>query len=346
MATIGGFGPFSHLRAESNQFILHFKKGRLVRQGAGLAYWFLELSAAIAEVPAEDIDTTFLLRERTSDLQEVAVQCTLTYRVEDPERAARRVNFSIDLEKGAWKEQPLDRLAGLWAQRAQQPVRAFLASVPLVDAVRSGAEALQVALDGALRRDPDLEHMGLALVGIQVKQVAPSADLEKALQTPTRESLQQKADEAVFSRRALAVEKERAIKENELASQIELARRQEDLIRRQGQNRMLEVENQASAEKAAVEAQLEREELLARANARDAIARAEGQAQATRLAAEATSDGEARRVEVWERASQKVLLGLALQQLAGRIDHIQHLNLTPDLLGSVLQRFVQDQADA
>ena len=49
---------------------------------------------------------------------------------------------------------------------------------------------------------------------------------------------------------------------------------------------------------------------------------------------------------MWEKASHKVLMGLALQELAGRIDHIQHLNLTPDLVGQVLQRFVIDQADA
>ncbi len=340
MATIGGFGPFSHLRAESNQFVLHYKKGRLARQGVGQAYWFLKLSAAVAEVPVEDIDTTFLLRERTRDLQEVAVQCTVTYRVADPERAARRINFSVSLDSGEWKVQPLERLAELWTHRAQQPVRAFLTGVPLLEAVTSGAEELQLTLDRALRGDPELEQMGLALVGVQVTQVAPSAELAKALQTPTREALQQKADEAVFARRALAVEKERAIKENELASQIELARRQEELIRQDGSNRMLEVKNQAEAERASVEARLDREELTARANARDAVTRAEAEAQGKRLAAEATAEGEARRVEVWEKASQKVLVGLALQELAGRIDHIQHLNLTPDLLGQAVQRYV------
>jgi len=51
--------------------------------------------------------------------------------------------------------------------------------------------------------------------------------MEKAMEAPIRECIQQEADEAAFARRALAVEKERAIKENELKNQIELAKRDE-----------------------------------------------------------------------------------------------------------------------
>jgi len=345
MATISRFGPFSHLRAESNQFILHYKRGQVIVKGRGLAYWFLPLSAAVAQVPAEDIDTTFLLRERTSDLQEVAVQCTVTYRVSELEQATQRVNFSIGLDNGAWKEQPLERLATLWAQRAQQPTRSYLSTVPVVEAVRSGAEKVQAAIDSALRGDADLSAMGLSVVGVQVNQVAPTPELEKALQTPTRESLQQKADEAVFERRAVAVEKERAIKENELQSEIELARRQEDLIKQQGQNRLEEIRQEAEAEKERVQTQGEREELVARNAARDTLTRAEGKASATQVLAAAATEGERQRVAVYAEAPTKVVLGLALQKFAERIDSINHLNLTPELLGQVAQQFLQEQAD-
>ena len=55
--------------------------------------------------------------------------------------------------------------------------------------------------------------MGLEVVTVRVADVSPSAELKRALQTPTFERLQQQADEATFERRALAVEKERAIAE-------------------------------------------------------------------------------------------------------------------------------------
>lgn len=55
-------------------------------------------------------------------------------------------------------------------------------------------------------------------------------DVEKALGTPAREQLQQDADRATYERRALAVECERAIAENELQNKIELARRRSSLL--------------------------------------------------------------------------------------------------------------------
>ena len=83
---------------------------------------------------------------------------------------------------------------------------------------------------------PGLVELGLEIVATRVASVKPSAEVEKALELPARERIQQEADEATFARRALAVEKERAIAENELHSQIELARREELLIAQRGQN--------------------------------------------------------------------------------------------------------------
>lgn len=323
MTTISHLPFLSHLRAEPNQFILHFRGGRLVRSGAGLAYWFMPLSAAIAQLPVEDVETTFVLTERTADYQDVAVQTTLTYRVSDPVASAARVNFTVSLRSGVWVEEPLERLASIWSQRARRSARAYLASVPLVDAVARGAEAVRAAMDVALRADPEMGAMGLSLVSVNVLRVAPAPEVEKALQTPIRESIQQRADEAVFARRAQAVENERAIKQNELATEIDLARRQEDLIRRAGANRLLDAQQQAEAEQV----------------------RAEGEATARRLIAEAEADAEARRVSIWQAAPTRVILGLAAQEFAGKIERINHLNLSPDLLGSTFQQLLREQAD-
>ena len=68
MASFGRFLFWRHLRAGPNQHVLHYRRGRLVRSGAGLAYWFNPLSAAVAQVPVEDCETTFLLREHFRSL--------------------------------------------------------------------------------------------------------------------------------------------------------------------------------------------------------------------------------------------------------------------------------------
>ncbi|HEX2326502.1 MAG TPA: band 7 protein, partial [Chloroflexota bacterium] len=219
--------------------------------------------------------------------------------------------FTVSLTGGGWTEQPLDRLATWWSQRAQPVVRDVLSGLAVADAIRRGADAVSAALGPVLRTDPAIADLGLELVAVQVVRVAGSAELEKALQTPVREEVQQRADQATFQRRALAVEKERAIKENELATSLELARRQENLVRQKATNRTLEVESEAAAR--------------------------------VRLA-EADAEAEARRVAIWREAPTHVLLGLAAQQLAGKIESIQHLNISPDLLGTSLQQLLRDNA--
>lgn len=345
MAEITVYPLVRHLRAEASQFIVHYRKGRVVRKGAGLAYWFSPLDAAVAQVPADDCETTFMLDERTQDIQDVAVQVTLTYRIADPERAATRVDFSISPRHGAWIAQPLARLASFWRQRSQAPVRAHLVAMPVAEAMRAGAVTVREALDAALRKDAEPQSMGLALVSVQVDRIAPVPDLEKALQAPTREALQQKADEAAFARRALAVEKERAIKENELATQIEMARRQEDLIAREGANRLRTVNEEAASERARVEAELARQALAAEAHAKVAQVQAQGDADAARIRAAATIEAESRLAQMWAQQPSRVQAGFALQQLASKVQGIQHLNVTPDLLGAALQQFLRDGAD-
>jgi len=346
MVHVSGFGLFRHLLAGPNQHILHFKKGKLALEGAGLSYWFNPLNAAVAMVPVEDCETTFLLREKSHDFQEVSVQLTVTYRMEDPEKAAARVNFSISLASGEWTEQPLDRLASILARAATPPTRAYLAGAPIAGAIRGGADAIRQSVEETLSKDVSLAGMGLTVVSVQVVKVSASAELEKALQTPTREEIQQKADEAVFSRRALAVEKERAIQENELATEIELARRQEDLIPQQGKNRLLEIERETEAEKVSLEADLERKRACAESRAKNLIIHAESEATATRLGGRARADAEAMRVEVWEKAPARVSVGLALQKAAKKISKIQHLSLTPDILGKGLEKLLLTQAEA
>ena len=345
MATLSRLGPWGHLRAEPNQYVLHFRRGKLVRRGVGLAYWFNALSAAVAQVPAEDVETTFVFRELSADFQEVNVQCTLRYRSVDPERTATRVNFTISLANGVWVEEPLDRLASLWSQLARRPARAYLMGVPLVEAIRSGAQVVQTAIEEALRAAPELEAMGLALVSVHVEHVSPSPELEKALQTPTREAIQQKADQASFERRALAVEKERAIKENELATEIELARRQDQLIRQQGANQLQAVTQDAEAERVKAEGEQQRRTLVAQTAAAETRLLADAQAEARRALGAAAAEADKLQAAAWRDSPARVLFALALKELGGKIQEIHHLNLTPDLLSEALSRLVDEKAD-
>ena len=80
--------------------------------------------------------------------------------------------------------------------------------------------------------------------------------------------MQQVADEATFQRRALAVEKERAIAEAELNNHVELAKREEQLITQEGANAKHRAEDKAQAKHIEAEALAAREKLAAEAQGR------------------------------------------------------------------------------
>ena len=74
-----------------------------------------------------------------------------------------------------------------------------------------------------------------------------SPEISKALEADYRESLHRKSDEAIYARRAAAVEQERKIRENELNTQITLEEKKKTLIDLQGNNSIEEAEFLAKA---------------------------------------------------------------------------------------------------
>jgi hypothetical protein len=341
MATITRTLFLKHLRAEPNQFVLHFTGGKLRRSGAGIAYWFLPLSAALAQVPVEDISTTFVLNERSRDYQAVKLQCTVIYRVADPEKAVSRVNFSIGVDTGTWMERPLEAMATLWMQRALSPTRTYLASATLEEALREGPEKMRSALWNALGLDTAIAAIGLALVGVVIDQIAPLAEVEKALQTPAREAIQGKADEAIFQRRAQAVEKERAIKQNELATEIELERKQEQLIQQRGDNALAKVRLDMAGEQARIIAEVERLELASIGQAKRTAQEAEAQASAQRSLAAARLEEDQARHDIWKATPSHAALGLVMARFAENIQTVGNINITPELLAQNFQNWLQ-----
>ena len=336
--------PLRRLRAEPNQLILHYRGGRLVTKGAGIAYWFSPLSAAIAMLPIEDCQSTFVLNEHSADFQPIKVQSTITYRIADPEKAAGRFNFSLSIDKGVWLEQPLDRLASVLAQRALPVVRKLISAQPLEAVLRQGSEQVRAALVQALTSDPEIAAMGLQLVSLVIDQIVPSAELEKALGTPMREAVQARADEAQFQRRAQAVEKERAIKENELATELELERRQQELIRKRGENALLQAQQEAASQRTQVEAAIERQRLQTEAAAQQTKINAQAQAEAQQLLAAQAAAAMREQHAIWRDTPAQAATAMALSQLATKLQSIGHLNITPDLLGQSLTQLLRDQA--
>jgi regulator of protease activity HflC (stomatin/prohibitin superfamily) len=325
MARISKYPVLNHLRSEAASYVIRYRNGRAVRSGRGVAFWFRPLNTTAAEVPLDDQELPFLFRGRSMDLQEVIAQGIITYRVADPDALAGRIDFGIDLASGLHLKTPLDQIAGRLSGLAQQYSWALMAAAPLRELVTDGINRLRAQIGDGLSADPSLAEMGLAIVSVRVSAVQPSAEVEKELAAPTRERIAADADEAAFTRRAAAVDKERAIAENELANKIELARRASDLLEQEGANERKRATETAAATRIGAES--------------DAVVRkiaAAAEAETLKLVESQRNVVEGERVALYKDLAPAVLMGLAAREFAAKVQTIEHLNLTPDLLSSLL----------
>jgi regulator of protease activity HflC (stomatin/prohibitin superfamily) len=316
MAEIRTFPFVRHLRAEPTSHVLHYRRGELAHEGTGLALWFRPPVAGIAEVPVDDRELPFLFHARSADFQQLTVQGAIQFRVADPQRLARRVDFTVDLDTGRWTRAPFEQVGGLLTQLAQQFVIDELAKLDVRTILTDGVAPIRARITAGLTEEEALAELGIEVVAVRVAAVAPTADVEKALQQPTREAIQQRADNATYERRAQAVESERAIAENELHNRTELARREQALVT-----------EQAAAQLVTAKAEDERRALAA-----------EREAQTTTVVERARLDVERERAQIQAEAGPEVLLALALQQLARNIGEVEHLTITPDMLNGLLAK--------
>ncbi len=87
-----------------------------------------------------------------------------------------------------------------------------------------------------------VKEMGVKVLSITFNSMRPTPEISKALEAEYREKLQKKADEAIYERRAAAVEQERKIKENELNTDIALEKQKQELIELKSENKIKEAE--------------------------------------------------------------------------------------------------------
>lgn len=329
MSEIRSYFGVRHARSEASFYVIQTSGGSRVRAGRGLSFWFLPLSTSVAEVPVDDQELSLLVQSRSADFQAVSAQLSVSWRVLDAERLAERVDFSIDLTKGTWLRQPLDKITGLLGQIVQQVATDYVVRTPLSTLLSEGVEALTGRVREAFGAAAGLSELGISVVNIAVPAIRPSPDVEKALQTPAREAIQQEADKATFERRALAVDRERAIAENEMNNRITLARREESLIQQQGTNERRKVTEAAEASRIRVTAEAERVRL-----------EREAEAAGIRAVEEARVEAERHRIDIYRELPTGVLNGLALRELATHLPDIDTLNITPDALSGALSRWL------
>jgi hypothetical protein len=324
------------IKADPTVYLMQYRNGKAVRQGAGLSFFYFAPTTSLVAVPVGSVDLPFIFKEGTADYQEVTVQGQVVYRVGDPEKLATMLNFALDGEKQKYVSDDPEKIPARIVNHVQVLFREEVQGLALRDVLKA-SEVLVKKVRAELTGSSVLAALGIDVLDLSVVAIKPTPETARALEAGIREKLLKEADEAIYGRRNAAIEQERAIKENELNTEVavEVKKRQ---IR----------ETQMDAERAVQEKQrLLRDENMTGSIALEQRSRELVQlsAQNARVEADAKAYSMAAVMDAMAKIDPKVLNSLAsmgmqpnqliaasFRELAGSAAKIGELNISSDLL--------------
>ena len=317
------------IKVQPTTYLMQFRGGRVVREGAGLAFFYYAPTTSLVAVPIASADAPFIFEEVTADFQTVTIQGQVTYRVTDPKKLAALMNFTLNARGQNYVSDEPQKLPQRVINVVNVLARAELQTLPLRQAVR-GSDALVQAVRKKLADSSDILQLGLEILGLSILAIKPTPETARALEAETREQLLKEADEAIYARRNSAVEQERAIKENELNTEIAVEQKKRQIreaqmdAERAVQEKRHQLEQSDMAAKVGLEDKRKQLVMLASQNARaEADARAYG--ISTTVQALGTVDARVLQALVSAGMKPEQLIAAAFQELAGNADKIGQL---------------------
>ncbi|MFK7766284.1 MAG: SPFH domain-containing protein [Mariniblastus sp.] len=319
---------FRYLKTTPTTHVMQYKNGKLVQQGAGLSFFYFVPSSVVVQIPLASVGVPFVFNETSADFQEATIQGDITYRVVDPESLASMLDYSVDYH-GRYSSEDPSKLNDRLIHAAQISAREFTQQHQLSDLLTKSDE-LVAACEPALKNSPAVAMLGLEVINMSILSIRATPEMTKALQAEAREKLLQQADEAVHLRRNKAIELERQIKENELQTEIKVEEKKREV--REMQLRADIAVEQQRAELVDQKVENERKEAEARGDAlRAMLAPMKDVDWKTLLAA---SPG---------GINSQEMIAMAFRDLADNADQIGTLNISPDLLNTLLQSNNNDE---
>ena len=311
----------SYLKMTPTTYVLHFKAGKVKRAGPGLSFWYYQPSSTVVAVPLASSDVPFAFNAVTRDFQELTVQGQLTYRVVDPTRLAGLLDFSID-HRGKYRSEDPTKLEERLVNATQVLASHLLGRLTLREAL-TASETLVAEITAGLRKVDAVAMLGIEPLALSILSIRPTPEMSRALEAEARERLSREADEAIYARRNAAVEQERVIKESELNTELAVEAKKRE-IRERKMDADIAVEEQRSA-------------LIAKQvdNAKqDADSRA--YALQTTLAPLEKADWKTLMAISANGGDPRMMIALAFRELAENASKIGELNISPDLLKSLI----------
>src|SRR6267154_1666475 len=308
------------IKVQPTTHVLQYRGGKVVREGSGLSFFYYAPTTSLVAVPVASTDTPFIFQETTADFQAVTIQGQVTYRVSEPKRLAGLLNYTLAPNGQTYASEDPEKLPERVIHVINVLARAELQKLPLREAIRASDELVKAVKAGLVAAE-EITSLGLEVLGLSILAVKPTPETARALEADSREKLFREADEAIYARRNSAVEQERAIKENELNTEIAVENKKRQIREAQMDAERAVQEKKHVVEKEALEASIgieDRSKNLVALAADNAKAEADARAYGVSTTMKALGGADAKILQVLASTGMKPeqLIAFAFQELA------------------------------
>jgi len=330
------------IKAQPTTYLMKYRAGAVVAESAGLSTLYYAPVTTLVAVPIGSRDASFIFQQIARDFQTLTVQGHVTYRVNEPKKAASMLDFTLKADGKTYAtddpEKLPERILGTVEVLAQQVIK----ELTLKDALQASDRIADIIATG-LRARADVASLGLEILGVSIRGIKPAPDTARALEAEAREAILKNADEAIFARRNFAVEQERAIRESELDTEIAVEQKKRSIR---------ETQMDAEASVAAKRNELRQAgmvgDIALEGKRKDFVDLNAGN---TRTLADAEAYRVGALMKIFEGVDTRVIQALAaagmqpaqliaqaFTGIAEKAEKIGQLNVSPDLLSQLMER--------
>lgn len=332
---------FSYIKANPSVYLIHYRNGKVIHQGAGLSFFYFAPNSSLVSIPLETVDVPFMFQEVSQDFQEVTVQGQATWRISDPAVLAGMMNFTLAPDRKSYLTEDPQKLSARVVTAVQVQVRNLLQTMPLQELLRRSSEVEASVRDGVARAQA-FSLLGITLVDLSILAVKPNPETSRALESHVREQILKQADDATYLRRNAAIEQERAVKENELNTEIAIETKKRQIREAQLEAERAELEKRQQIADQEINGHInleERNRELTELRLENARKEADAKAYALTAMMAAIKDVDPKVLQTLTlgQTNAHTLIAQAFQGLAEGADRIGELNISPELLRGLLQ---------
>ena len=328
------------IKSQPTTHLMHFRGDRLVREGKGQSFFYYAPTSTLVAVPVASQDRPFMLELVTADFQSVTVQGQVAYRIGDPRRAASLMDFSLAADGRSFVSDDPTRLGDRVAMQAEVIVQRAVQDLALKQALQAPATIART-VQAELSVQSEIVALGVGILGVSIVAIKPTPDIARALEAESREANLQAADDAVYARRMAAVQNERAIRQNELDTDIAVELKKIEIRDRQMEAKaaLVRKEHALRAEQMGADIALEGERrALVAEQVENRHALAEADAHRVSAVMKAFEHADPRVVQILAAVDMQPdqLIAQAFGAIAERAERIGQLNMSPDLLQGLM----------